>query len=76
MLKKILLPFITILLGIFVLAPLMSLVLAFVFMLLWNWLAPIFWVGAPILGYWECVGVMIFINLLKITCNVNTANKK
>lgn len=75
MLKKILLPFITILLGVFVLAPMMSLVLAFIFMLLWNWLAPIFWLNAPILGYWECVGVMIFINLLKITINVNSTSK-
>ena len=33
-------------------------------MLLWNWLAPIFWKSAPILTYWQGVGVGIFINIV------------
>lgn len=31
---------------------------------LWNWLAPIFWEGAPILGFWETWGAMILISII------------
>ncbi len=40
------------------------LALAFVgwiFMLLWNWIIPLFWTTAPILTYWESCGVIVFI---------------
>ena len=36
----------------------------YVLMLLWNWLAPLFWSAAPILGFWECIGIILLINLI------------
>jgi hypothetical protein len=36
----------------------------YVLMLLWNWLAPLFWSAAPILGFWECIGIRLLINLI------------
>jgi len=33
-----------------------------IFMLLWNWLAPLFWTNAPNLTFWEAWGVMILIS--------------
>lgn len=37
---------------------------AFVVMYLWNWLAPLFWAGAPILGFWQTWGVLILISII------------
>lgn len=37
---------------------------AWVIMLLWNWLAPLFWAAAPILTYWQTYGVMVLIQLI------------
>ena len=36
----------------------------YVLMLLWNWLAPLFWSAAPILCFWECIGIILLINLI------------
>ena len=36
----------------------------YVLMLLWNWLAPLFWSAAPILGFLECIGIILLINLI------------
>lgn len=33
-----------------------------IFMLLWNWLAPLFWASAPILTFWQAWGVCILIS--------------
>lgn len=33
-----------------------------VFMLLWNWLAPLFWVTAPVLTFWQAWGVCILLS--------------
>lgn len=33
-------------------------------MLLWNWLAPVFWVDAPILTFWQTLGTMILLSFL------------
>lgn len=35
-----------------------------ILMMLWNWLAPIFWATAPILTFWQAVGVCILINII------------
>ena len=35
-----------------------------IFMLLWNWLVPMFWTTAPILSIWESVGILFLINLI------------
>ena len=34
----------------------------FIFMLLWNWLMPLFWNNAPILNFWEACGVYMLIS--------------
>lgn len=31
---------------------------------LWNWLAPMFWTNAPILGIWEAFGILFLLNLI------------
>ena len=31
---------------------------------LWNWLAPLFWVNAPILSIWQAFGILVLINIL------------
>ena len=49
---------------IIVFAFLFGFVSAWVVMTLWNWLAPIFWEGAPILGFWETWGAMVLISII------------
>ena len=34
----------------------------FIFMLLWNWLMPLFWANAPILNFLEACGVCILLS--------------
>lgn len=36
----------------------------YVFMLLWNWIVPIFWSGAPILTFWQSFGVVILLGII------------
>ena len=43
---------------------LLSLFTGWIFMLLWNWLAPIFWTAAPILTYWQAMGIMLILNII------------
>lgn len=33
-----------------------------IFMLLWNWLAPLFWTTAPVLTFWQAWGVCILLS--------------
>lgn len=33
-----------------------------IFMVLWNWLIPLFWTAAPILTYWEACGVILLLS--------------
>lgn len=35
-----------------------------IFMLLWNWLVPLFWTTAPILTIWESIGILFLINII------------
>ena len=37
---------------------------SYVLMILWNWLAPLFWSDAPELTFWECGGIILLINLI------------
>ena len=37
---------------------------SYVLMILWNWLAPLFWSDAPELTFWECGGIILIINLI------------
>lgn len=37
---------------------------AWVVMTLWNWLSPLFWEDAPILGFWETWGAMVLISII------------
>ena len=39
-------------------------IVGFMFMLLWNWLMPLFWNNAPILNFWEACGVYILLSLI------------
>ena len=32
--------------------------------LLWNWLAPLFWTNAPVLGIWQAFGILLLINII------------
>lgn len=50
--------------SIITLAFLSGFITAAIVMWLWNWLSPIFWEGAPILGFWETWGVMILISII------------
>ena len=38
--------------------------LGWLFMLLWNWLAPLFWGDVPILTYWQAFGVIMILSLI------------
>lgn len=44
-----------------------------VFMLWWNWLVPMFWSGAPILGFWQSLGIWL---LLSIIASIFRSGKK
>lgn len=35
---------------------------AFIFMILWNWLMPLFWTNAPILNFLEACGVCVLLS--------------
>ena len=34
------------------------------FMLVWNAVAPLFWSGAPILTFWQSLGVLVLLNFI------------
>ena len=51
-------------LGILLLAFGADCLIGWIFMLLWNWIAPIFWVSAPILTFWQGVGCVILLELI------------
>lgn len=50
--------------SIIILAFICGFITAAIVMGLWNWLAPIFWEGSPILGFWETWGAMILISII------------
>lgn len=35
-----------------------------IFMLLWNWLVPMFWTTSPILNIWQSVGILFLLNIV------------
>lgn len=35
-----------------------------IFMLLWNWLTPLFWSSAPILSIWQSIGILFLVNII------------
>lgn len=37
---------------------------AWILMLLWNWIAPLFWLSAPILTFWQAYGAMVLIQII------------
>jgi hypothetical protein len=49
-------------LGAICLAVLTGALSGWIFMLLWNWLAPLFWSNAPILTFWQAWGVCIILS--------------
>lgn len=51
-------------LGILFLSICISAISAWIAMLLWNWLIPLFWAGAPILTFWQSWGIMFLLTLI------------
>jgi len=43
---------------------LLSFLEAWILMLLWNWIAPLFWLSAPILTFWQAYGAMVLIQII------------
>lgn len=37
---------------------------AWIVMLLWNWVVPLFWTNAPILGFWQTWGALILLSMI------------
>ncbi len=50
--------------AIIVLAILGGAALAYVVMLLWNWLIPVLFVGGKVISYWQAVGVLVLSKIL------------
>ena len=49
---------------------------SYVLMILWNWLAPLFWSAAPELTFLQCIGIILLINLIgSIICSALGLNK-
>lgn len=50
---------------------------SYILMLLWNWLIPLFWNNAPILDFFQCMGVIVLINIIgSIVRSAFTRNKE
>ena len=50
---------------------------SYILMLLWNWLIPLFWINAPILDFFQCMGVIVLINIIgSIVRSAFTRNKE
>lgn len=45
---------------------------AALFMLLWNWLVPIFWAAAPIINFWVAFGVIMLLGIVFGRATVRT----
>ena len=43
---------------------LLSFLEGWILMILWNWLAPIFWTSAPELSYWQAMGIMLLLSII------------
>ena len=43
---------------------LMAIFEGWIFMLLWNWLTPMFWTSAPILTIWQSIGILFLVNII------------
>lgn len=60
--------------GILVIAFLLDLLLAWPFMLLWNWLMPMIF-GLTTLTFWQSFGLMLLASFLFKGNSTNTSNK-
>lgn len=60
--------------GVFVIAFLLDLLLAWPFMLLWNWLMPMIF-GLTTLTFWQSFGLMLLASFLFKGNSTNTSNK-
>lgn len=50
----------------------LSFLYAWVGMLLWNWVMPMIWVGAPTMTFWPMWGLLELCSLLFKTRNINS----
>jgi hypothetical protein len=48
---------------------------AWIGMLLWNWVMPMIWVGAPVMTFWPMWGLMELCSILFKSHNFNTNNQ-
>lgn len=37
---------------------------SYIFMYLWNWIAPLFWLSAPILTFRQAIGVVLLFDII------------
>ena len=54
----------------------LSFLYAWVGMLLWNWVMPIIWAGAPVMTFWPMWGLIELCSILFKSHNFNTNTKK
>jgi hypothetical protein len=52
-----------------------SFLYAWIGMLLWNWVMPIIWTGAPTMTFWPMWGLIELCSILFKTHNYNSNNK-
>ena len=53
----------------------LSFLYAWVAMLLWNWVMPMIWAGAPVMTFWPMWGLLELFSLLFKTHNYNSNTK-
>ena len=41
------------------------LIMALVFMCLWNWLIPVIFIGGKVITFWQAIGLVSLINVAK-----------
>lgn len=51
-------------LGILIIICIFSLLGGYILMLLWNWLAPLFWTSAPVLTFWQAWGISVLLSII------------
>lgn len=64
-------------LGILIIICIFSLLGGYILMLLWNWLAPLFWTSAPVLTFWQAWGISVLLSIIgnKFRSSNTSSNK-
>lgn len=61
-------------LGVIIVACIIILLGGFIFMLLWNWIAPLFSASVPILTFWQSCGVVTLLLFISHIFRNNNKN--